>query len=147
MKTGIMCCLAAGMLVATYGIAAAEDDFGIPRYPGAKSDAATQAICSAPIPPLFKEREEEAGLTSARRCYRTSDPIAKVAEFYKSQKGLTGGELGDPGGLMSANLCKSPEGACNERTVGTNVNIATPWLANFNMNNDVLIFITNRVKK
>lgn len=145
MKSGMICCLAAAAVAFLCGVAAAGDDFGIPTYPGAKSDAETKAVCAEPDIALVKERQEKAGLTAMKHCYRTKDSVEKVAGFYKKQKGLTGGP--DPSG-MGAAFCLGTAG-CNESTAGTGVSIANFWIVpkSMQVNNDVLIVVTNRVKK
>jgi hypothetical protein len=145
MKPGMICCLAAAAVTFLCGVAAAGDDFGIPTYPGAKSDAETRALCAEPDLPLIREREKKAGLTAAKHCYRTKDSVEKVAEFYKKQKGLTGGM--DAAG-MGAAFCLGTAG-CNESTASTGVSIANFWIVpkSMKVNNDVLIVVTNRVKK
>jgi hypothetical protein len=126
-----------------------EDDFGIPFYPGAKSDADTQEVCTAPEIGIIKEREDKSGLTKSKHCYRTNDSFATVVKFYKKQKGLKGGIVVDDEHHKSASFCLSKTGECNEVSVGTSVAISSPWLLpnKMKMNNDLLIVITNRVKK
>lgn len=125
------------------------DDFGIPFYPGAKSDADTQAVCAAPETGGIEEREEKSGLMKWKRCYRTNDPFAAVVKFYKKQKGLKGGNVVDDEHHKSASFCLSKTGDCNEESVGTSVAISSPWFVppRMKMNNDLLIVITNRVKR
>jgi len=125
------------------------DDFGIPFYPGAKSDADTQAVCAAPEMGGIEEREEKSGLRKSKHCYRTNDPFATVVKFYKKQKGLKGGIVVDDEHHKSASFCLSKTGECNEESVGTSVAISSPWFVppRMKMNNDLLIVITNRVKK
>ena len=126
-----------------------SDDFGIPCYPGAKSDAHTQAVCAAPETGGIDEREEKSGLMKSKHCYRTNDPFATVVKFYKKQKGLKGGIVVDDEHHKSASFCLSKTGECNEESVGTSVAISSPWFVppRMKMNNDLLIVITNRVKK
>ena len=145
MKKGFVCCFLFFSVLVVGGSASAGDDFGIPSYPGAKSDAETQAVCAQPEVALFKEREAKAGLTHTKHCYRTKDPLDKVIGFYKKQKGLTGGE--DASG-MGASFCRGNSG-CAEVSVGTGVSITNFWIVpkTMKVNNDVLITVTNRVKK
>jgi hypothetical protein len=126
-----------------------RDDFGIPFYPGAKSDADTQAVCAAPEIGIIEEREEKSGLAKSKHCYRTNDPFASVVKFYKKQKGLKGGIVVDDEGHKSASFCLSKTGECNEVSVGTSVAISSPWFVpnKMKMNHDLLIVITNRVNK
>ena len=145
MNLRLICRFALAIIFVACGVCVAGDDFGVPTYPGAKSDADTQAVCNQPDLPLFKEREQKAGLTHTKHCYRTSDALEKVVEFYKKQKGLSGGM--DASG-MGAAFCLGNSG-CNEVTVGTGISIANFWIVpnSSQVNNDVLIIVTNRVKK
>jgi hypothetical protein len=54
----------------------AAETFGIVVYPGAKEDAATT-----------KFTNEQLQMTGS--CYRTTDPLTKVVEFYSKQQGMT----------------------------------------------------------
>jgi hypothetical protein len=146
---GLMYCFTLAVIIAVSGIAAAADDFGIPSYPGARSDAETKEVCAVPEMGIIKEREETSGLTKSKHCYRTNDAFAKVVEFYKKQKGLAGGVAVDEESVKSASFCRSKTGGCNELSVGTSVAISAPWFVpnTMNVNDDLLIVITNRVKK
>jgi hypothetical protein len=126
-----------------------SDDFGIPCYPGAKTDADTQAVCAAPEVGIIEGREEKSGLRKSKRCYRTNDPFATVVKFYKKQRGLKVGNVVDDEHHKSASFCLSKTGDCNEQSVGTSVAISSPWFVppRMKMNNDLLIVITNRVKR
>lgn len=66
------------MLLMAAGTAQAEDAFGIPVYPGARSDESTQKKC--------------AGLPKAK-CFRTSDDFSKVLAFYEKQPNLETSQL------------------------------------------------------
>jgi len=142
-----VCCLIFSGFVMGLGIALAGEDFGMTTYPGAKSDPETQAFCSQPEIGLFKERSEAAGLITTKHCYRTSDPLAKVADFYAKQSGAKGGIGTNEDEMKSATYCMSD--VCNESSAGTSVLITSPWLVPkiFKMNKDLLIVITNRTKK
>jgi hypothetical protein len=145
MKNGLIGCFALAVMMAVTAAAAAADDFGIPSYPGARSDAETKELCSQPDMGIIKERAEQAGLKTAKKCYRTSDPFAKVLGFYKNQKGFQGGVTVDEQDVKSAMYCK---GICNEVSVGTSVAISAPWFvpSSMKMNNDLLIVIIDRKK-
>jgi hypothetical protein len=139
MKTGLLLSFVSAIIIIICGVAAAEDVFGVPVYPGAKSDADTKAVCEQPDLPFFKEREASAGLTSTKRCYRTGDSLDKVIGFYKKQKGLTGDkDVTGQGALF-----------CKERTAGVSINLTNFWIVpnTTKINNDVLITVRNRVKK
>jgi len=149
MKRILIYCFALTGIFAVSAIAAAADDFGIQSYPAAKSDTDTREVCAAPDMDIVKEREESAGIKNSKHCYRTSDPFAKVVEFYKKQKGLKGGVVVDEPGVKSASFCLSKTGGCNEMSVGTSIGISAPWFVSstMKMNDDLLIVITNRVMK
>jgi hypothetical protein len=148
-KKSPMYCFALAAIIAVSGIAAAADDFGIPSYPGAKSDTETKELCAVPEMGIIQEREEGSGLAKSKHCYRTRDSLAKVVEFYQKQKGLKGGVVVDQPGAKSASFCLSKTGGCNEVSVGTSVGISAPWFvpSSMKMNDDLLIVITNRAKK
>ena len=145
MKNGLIWCFALAGCIAFAGAAATADDFGIPSYPGATSDAEAKEVCSQPEMGIIKERAEKSGLKVSKKCYRTKDPFAKVVAFYKGQKGFQGGVIVDEQDTKSANYCR---GTCNEVSVGTAVAITAPWFvpSNFKMNKDLLIVITDRKK-
>jgi hypothetical protein len=145
MKNGFRFCMVLAFIIAGSSVAAASDDFGIPSYPGSKSDGETNEVCAAPEMGIIKERAEKSGLTVTKHCYRTNDPLAKVAAFYKKQKGMQGGVMVDEESAKSATFCR---GECNEVSVGTAVAISAPWFvpSTMKVNNDLLIMITNRKK-
>ena len=145
MKKGLMWCFALAGSIAMAGVAVAGDDFGIPSYPGARSDGDTKEICAQPDIGIFKERAEQAGIKTSKKCYRTSDPLAKVAAFYKQQKGFQGGVTIDEAETKSAGFCR---GTCNEMSVGTSVAISAPWFvpSTMKVNKDLLIIIIDNRK-
>jgi len=145
MKKGLIGSFVPAVMIAIAAAAFAGDDFGIPSYPGGRSDGETKEVCAAPDMGIIKERAEQSGLTTSKHCYRTTDPLAKVAAFYKKQKGLTGAVLIDEPETKSATFCR---GECNEVSVGTSVALSAPWFvpSTMKMNNDLLIVITNRKK-
>jgi hypothetical protein len=149
MTKSLIYCFALTGIIAASGLASTADDFGLPSYPGAKSDAETQEVCAEPEMGIIKEREETSGLTKSKQCYRTSDSFAKVVEFYRKQKGLKGGVVVDEERVKSASFCLGKTGGCNEVSVGTSVAISAPWFVpdNMKVNDDLLVVITNRVKK
>jgi hypothetical protein len=143
MTKSLIYCFALTGIIAASGLASTADDFGLPSYPGAKSDAETQEVCAEPEMGIIKEREEKSGLAKSKHCYRTNDSLANVVDFYKKQKGLKGGVVVDNPGARSATFCR---GECNEVSVGTSVSISAPWFVprTMNVNEDLLIVITNR---
>jgi hypothetical protein len=89
---GLMAVLAAAQEI--------QDVFGVPVYPGAKLDETTTKF-------LTEDMKMEA------KAFRTTDPVAKVAAFYKAQ-GLTEIMVGD-------------EGAMYKKGDTVDVTIQTPW--------------------
>ena len=67
--------------------AKAEEKFGVKVYAGAKYDASTS-----------KTVTETMSVNAA--CYRTSDSVAKVAEFYKKQPGLESIDVSKEGAMF-----------------------------------------------
>jgi hypothetical protein len=105
--------IAAGVLVA-----GAEEKFGIMVYPGAQFDAETTKLVSQ--------------MGSGAACYRTSDSVAKVTEFFKRQPGIKP-------------MFENKESAM--LTNGTvNVTVQNPWMdtKTGKMNKDTLISIVNQ---
>jgi len=94
----------------------AEDQLGVAIYPGASLDAATTKF--------LKESLKVNGVA-----YRTNDPLAKVADFYKSQKTLEVIDILKEGALF--------------RKDSVDVTLQSPWMdmKTGKMNNDTLISI------
>lgn len=67
---------AAVLFVLAGGIEAAEERLGVRIYPGAKYDEQSSKIQA-------QMTKATGGGSSA--CYRTKDPVAKVAEFYQKE--------------------------------------------------------------
>ena len=88
-------------LVLTASLASAEEKFGVPVYPGAKYDETTS-----------KALKESMGFNGA--CYRTTDPIAKVAEFYRKLGLESIGEVTKEGALFTKGKI--------------NVTMQSPWM-------------------
>ena len=88
-------------LVLTASLASAEEKFGVPVYPGAKYDEATS-----------KALKESMGFNGA--CYRTNDPLAKAAEFYRKQGLESVGEVTREGALFKKGKI--------------NVTLQSPWM-------------------
>jgi hypothetical protein len=145
MKRYVLCSAVLAMAIFTCGVATAGD-FDMPIYPGAKSDADTEAMCAQPDLPFFKQREASAGITSTKHCYRTSDSLDKVVAFYKQQKGITGDK--DVTG-QGALFCRGNPACGDERMVGTSLTLSTFWPVpkSMKINQDVLILVRNKVKR
>lgn len=146
MKKGFIWCFVLASTIGISGVAAMAQDASVPLYPGARSDGETKAVCAEEPPrSIIQEREESAGLTKSKQCYRTSDPFAKVVAFYRNQEGFKGDVNVDEQEAKTASFCR---GICNEVSVGTSIAISTPWFVPgaMKMNNDLLIFITTRRK-
>lgn len=101
-------------------VLSAEDKFGVKVYPGAKFDQATS-----------KALKEQMGFNGF--CYRTSDSVQKVADFYKKE-GLT---------LMGS---VTKEAAMYQTKTGVDVTIQSPWMdmASGKMMKDTLISIVKQ---
>ena len=93
-----------------------QDVFGVPVYPGAKLDETTTKFLT-----------EDMGMEA--KAFRTADPVAKVAAFYKA-KGLTEIMVGD-------------EGAMYKKGDTVDVTIQNPWqnMKTGGMEKDTLISI------
>ena len=149
MGKSLLYCFILIVIIMVSAVASAAGDFGVQSYPGARSDADTQAVCEASGMGIMKEREEQSGLIHTKRCYRTNDYLAKVIDFYKKQKGLKRGIAVDEPSIKSVSFCLSETGVCHEGSIGTLIDISAPWIVpdQTMANNDLLIFITTRVKK
>jgi hypothetical protein len=77
-----------------------KDVFGVPVYPGAKFDEATTKFLTE-------------SMSMNGKAFRTPDPMAKVAEFYKTQ-GLT-------------EIMVSEEGAMFKKGDDVDVTLQNPW--------------------
>jgi hypothetical protein len=101
------------------GAAVAESQFGIEVYPNAKAD------------PEVARQLKEAMKISAKT-YRTSDPVAKVADFYRQQK------LDEAPGSSKTGAMFMKKGA--------NLTIQNPWadMKTGKLNNDTLISIVGK---
>ena len=112
--------IAVGVFALFAGTAVAESQFGIEVYPGAKADAE-----------VAKQLQEAMKIKG--KTYRTSDPVAKVAEFYRKQK------LEEAPGT-------SKTGAMFMSKGGANVTIQNPWadMKTGKMNNDTLVSIVGK---
>jgi len=111
--------IAVGVFALFAGAAVAESQFGIEVYPAAKADPE--------VARMIKETMKIEGKT-----YRTSDPVAKVAEFYRKQK------LEEAPGTSKTGAMFMGKGA--------NVTIQNPWadMKTGKMNNDTLVSIVGR---
>jgi hypothetical protein len=98
------------------GLAGAQDAFGVKVYTGAKPDEATTQF-------LKNSLHVEA------LCYRTTDDVGKVVEFYKGQPGLTLIDESKEGGMFKAG--------------DVDITIQNPWMdmKTGKMNKDTLISI------
>jgi hypothetical protein len=93
-----------------------KDVFGVPVYAGAKLDEATTKFLT-----------ESMGMEA--KAFRTADPVAKVAAFYKA-KGLT-------------EIMVAEEGAMYKKGDTVDVTIQSPWqnMQTGGMEKDTLISI------
>jgi hypothetical protein len=91
---------------------------GIPVYPGAQADAGASAFV-----------RESLHLTAST--YRTRDDVAKVAEFYSKQGGITRMPGADKTQAAFSAGCKdeyNPYMKKNLKKCGYNVTIQNPWM-------------------
>ena len=103
-------------LVLAAAMTAAEERFGVPVYPGARSDEAVT-------------RSIRAGMKIDAACYRTDDPVLTVAAFYRRQ------------GLRLIGKVTAEAGFFQQGAV--DVTLQRPWtdLATGTLMNDTLITI------
>ncbi len=123
MKRGLLLTTSV-LAVLVAAVARGEDRFGMPVYPGANYDAATTDF-------MVNNFHMKAA------CFRTKDSIAKVLEFYKSQKQVISVSMPD----KENGLAQFPH--------GNHVALQSPWrnMSTGAMMNDTLISIvesTNR---
>lgn len=106
---GVVCIIGAGL-------AGAQDAFGVKVYTGAKPDEETTQFLKN-------------SLNVEALCYRTTDDVAKVVEFYKSQPGLTLIDESKESGMFRAG--------------DIDITIQSPWMdmKTGKMNKDTLISI------
>ncbi len=139
-------------LVSAVCTAQAEQAFGIPVYPGAKQDAATQKKC---------------GKMKNMKCYRTSDDFSKVLAFYEKQTNLEPPEVYKSmppdmqkdmrtGQKKVFELCRKGAGSMCGMGELPAVRLNQPWSTNWNISpaakleqydgKDVFIMITEKKK-
>jgi hypothetical protein len=107
--------IAAALLAFVSSAAVAETQYGVEVYPGARPDEQ-----------VAKQVKEKLKITA--RTYRTSDPVSKVADFYRKQN-LTEAHASKKGATFTGK--------------GATVTIQSPWLDmdSGKMNNDTLVSI------
>jgi hypothetical protein len=110
--------IAAALFTFAAAQASAESQFGVEVYPGAKHDAEVEKQVKA--------------MTVTAKTYRTTDPVAKVAAFYKGQKNLEATNV-NPGGALFTGK-------------GVMVSIQNPWadMKTGKITNDTLISIVKQ---
>jgi hypothetical protein len=79
--------IAVAVFALVVGVIGAEEKFGVTVYPGAKYDAETS-----------KAVKDMMQMDTA--CYRTGDPVAKVAAFYQKQGLSSVGEVTKEGAFF-----------------------------------------------
>jgi hypothetical protein len=140
------------LLASAVCTAQAEEAFGIPVYPGAKQDAATQKKC---------------GQRKDMKCFRTSDDFSKVMAFYEKQANLetTSFYKAMPPAMQKdqrtgkkkvSELCRKPAGDMCGIAELPAVRLNSPWSTNWNISpaakpeeydgKDVIIMITEKKK-
>lgn len=125
--------------------AEAEERFGAPVYPGARSDAATEAYCQA----FNRESVQQAKgrQESEARCFRTGDDFTRVVGFYQHEKAVM--PLGQPidKGLQRSALFCLKGMKCASLGNGVDIIVATPWTDGQQKYEDVLISIRRAARK
>ncbi|MDA8099016.1 MAG: hypothetical protein M0042_05265 [Nitrospiraceae bacterium] len=150
----IVMVVCAVVLFATAGAVRAEEKFGIPVYPGAKSDELAKKRC---------EFIDRTGKTA--QCFRTSDDFSKVYAFYKKQANLEPPQIFATmppnmqkdmleGQKRHFDFCKKGSSDMCGFADMPAVRIMSPWSMNPNIspaakpseygNKDVLLIITNK---
>jgi hypothetical protein len=129
--------------------AAAEEHFGVKAYPNVKTDASTDRYCRRYVQGS-ENATKKAGHASIRTeayCFRTSDDFARVAAFYRKQKGLELlGNIANTPGSKAAVFCL-PEMQCAALGSGVDVTITSPWTDDKKKQNDVMITIRESRQK
>ena len=100
MRLGRKTFLLLSILFCSLALAQAEDKFGVKVYDGAKYDADTTAILA------------QMGMQGA--CYRSSDALQKVIDFYSKLPGVTVVDTNDKGAMFKLN--------------GVTITLQNPWL-------------------
>jgi hypothetical protein len=119
MKMKILAILFSVILIAISVAASAEQKLGVNVYPGASFDVSVTKI--------VKQMGSDAA------CYRTSDELVKVIEFYKNQPGLK---------VLNTNK----EGGMFRKGQDIDITIQRPWMDmnTGKMMNDTLISIVKQ---
>lgn len=115
-KTKRLAVLVIGLITVLVAAQEIKDVFGVPIYPGAKPDEATTKFLTE-------------GMGMEAKAFRTADPVAKVAAFYKAK------------GLIEIMLAE--EGAMYKKDDNVDVTIQSPWqnMQTGSMEKDTLISI------
>lgn len=144
MLNKIMPCLAVVLLLSAAHFAAAEDRFGIPVYPGAKTDGSTAWYAKKYAEGFDKRLKNKASLEV--HCYRTGDDFEKVLAFYKKQPQLMLLTAAEQGPRRSALFCGTGV-KCASRGNGQDVTIQSPWADDKAKLKDTLIILMQAKKK
>ncbi len=135
------------ILVLAIGITAAraEERFGVEVYPGARSDASTEAYCAE----FNRESVQQAKgqQVSDAACFRTADDFTKVVGFYQHDKAVI--PLGQPidKGLQRSALFCLKGMKCASLGNGVDILVSTPWSDGKQRYEDVLISIRRATRK
>jgi hypothetical protein len=129
--------------------AAAEEHFGVKVYPNVKTDASTGRYCRHYVQES-ENAAKKAGHASIRTeayCFRTSAGFARVAAFYRKQKGLELlGNITKTPGNKAAVFCL-PDMRCAAMGNGVDVTVTSPWFDDKKRQDDVLITIRESRQK
>ena len=140
-----MTCFVILVLAAGIGAAGAEERFGVAVYPGARSDAATEAYCAA----FNRESIQQAKgrQDSETACFRTGDDFTKVVGFYQHDKAVIPmGQPIDKGLQRSALFCLKGMRSASLGN-GVDVMVSTPWSDGQQRYPDVLISIRKAARR
>ncbi len=124
--------------------AGAEERFGIPVYPGAKTDVSTAWYAKKYAEGFEKRLKNKAVLEVF--CYRTGDDFAKVMTFYKQQPKLMPLNATEKGPQRSAMFCGTGM-KCASLGNGLDVTVMTPWADDKATLKDTLVIIMQAKKK
>ncbi len=138
-------CVLILVLAAGASAASAEERFGVAVYPGAKSDAYSEAYCAAFNQESLQQAKGQQ--TSEAACFRSGDDFKKVVGFYQHDKAVI--PLGQPidKGLQRSALFCLKGMKCASLGSGVDVMISTPWSDGKQRYDDVLISIRRATRK
>ena len=135
----------ASAIAAAAGLAWSAEQFGVPVYPGAGSDAATESYCTS----FNQESVQQARgkQESQAQCFRTSDSFRQVVSFYQHERTVMPlGQPIDKGLQKSALFCLQGMRSASLGN-GVDVMVSTPWSDGAQQYSDVIISIRKATKR